>query len=141
MLKMTAEPRRGVATVCFFLCSRCVWHGAQQLARIGHRCSQEKLKKHNTPILPPFLCVCTDLIFFFLPPPQDPAGIFELVEVVGNGTYGQVYKVGWRRSTRPVCCFHWDSSCPPPQKEQACTQRKWRLWLIPLYVATTVGLS
>uniref|UniRef100_A0A8D0EM99 non-specific serine/threonine protein kinase n=1 Tax=Strix occidentalis caurina TaxID=311401 RepID=A0A8D0EM99_STROC len=24
--------------------------------------------------------------------PQDPAGIFELVEVVGNGTYGQVYK-------------------------------------------------
>lgn len=23
---------------------------------------------------------------------QDPAGIFELVEVVGNGTYGQVYK-------------------------------------------------
>lgn len=28
-----------------------------------------------------------------LTPPQDPAGIFELVEVVGNGTYGQVYKV------------------------------------------------
>lgn len=27
-------------------------------------------------------------------PLQDPAGIFELVEVVGNGTYGQVYKVG-----------------------------------------------
>uniref|UniRef100_A0A673AN28 non-specific serine/threonine protein kinase n=1 Tax=Sphaeramia orbicularis TaxID=375764 RepID=A0A673AN28_9TELE len=25
---------------------------------------------------------------------RDPAGIFELVEVVGNGTYGQVYKVG-----------------------------------------------
>uniref|UniRef100_A0A8C8GE41 non-specific serine/threonine protein kinase n=1 Tax=Oncorhynchus tshawytscha TaxID=74940 RepID=A0A8C8GE41_ONCTS len=25
-------------------------------------------------------------------PTQDPAGIFELVEVVGNGTYGQVYK-------------------------------------------------
>ena len=24
---------------------------------------------------------------------QDPAGIFDLVEVVGNGTYGQVYKV------------------------------------------------
>ncbi|XP_034549866.1 mitogen-activated protein kinase kinase kinase kinase 4-like [Notolabrus celidotus] len=23
---------------------------------------------------------------------RDPAGIFELVEVVGNGTYGQVYK-------------------------------------------------
>ena len=24
---------------------------------------------------------------------QDPAGIFDLIEVVGNGTYGQVYKV------------------------------------------------
>lgn len=29
------------------------------------------------------------LYFYF----QDPAGIFELIEVVGNGTYGQVYKV------------------------------------------------
>ena len=29
-----------------------------------------------------------------LPPSlQDPAGIFELIEVVGNGTYGQVHKV------------------------------------------------
>lgn len=27
---------------------------------------------------------------------QDPAGIFELIEVVGNGTYGQVYKVSVR---------------------------------------------
>ena len=26
-------------------------------------------------------------------PPQDPAGIFELIEVIGNGTYGQVHKV------------------------------------------------
>ncbi|KIH68528.1 hypothetical protein ANCDUO_01139 [Ancylostoma duodenale] len=24
---------------------------------------------------------------------KDPAGIFELIEVVGNGTYGQVYKI------------------------------------------------
>uniref|UniRef100_A0A7N6AAZ8 non-specific serine/threonine protein kinase n=1 Tax=Anabas testudineus TaxID=64144 RepID=A0A7N6AAZ8_ANATE len=32
---------------------------------------------------------------------RDPAGIFELVEVVGNGTYGQVYKVGWRRRPWP----------------------------------------
>lgn len=31
---------------------------------------------------------------------QDPAGIFELVEVVGNGTYGQVYKV----SASSLCC-------------------------------------
>ena len=34
------------------------------------------------------VCVCVS---------QDPAGIFELIEVVGNGTYGQVYKVGARR--------------------------------------------
>jgi len=38
---------------------------------------------------------------------QDPAGIFELVEVVGNGTYGQVYKVGWRRSAWPVLFSQW----------------------------------
>ncbi|OWK13999.1 hypothetical protein Celaphus_00000918 [Cervus elaphus hippelaphus] len=42
----------------------------------------------------PELCPCAVLIPHpSLPrPPQDPAGIFELVEVVGNGTYGQVYK-------------------------------------------------
>uniref|UniRef100_A0A8C6UBJ3 non-specific serine/threonine protein kinase n=1 Tax=Neogobius melanostomus TaxID=47308 RepID=A0A8C6UBJ3_9GOBI len=28
----------------------------------------------------------------FVPSKRDPAGIFELVELVGNGTYGQVYK-------------------------------------------------
>jgi len=33
-----------------------------------------------------------NLLFSYFPP-QDPAGIFELVELVGNGTYGQVYKV------------------------------------------------
>ena len=33
---------------------------------------------------------------------QDPAGIFELVEVVGNGTYGQVYKVS-SMMTLPLC--------------------------------------
>lgn len=32
-------------------------------------------------------------VFFFFILFQDPAGIFELIEVVGNGTYGQVYKV------------------------------------------------
>jgi len=26
---------------------------------------------------------------------QEPAGIFELIEVVGNGTYGQVFKVSF----------------------------------------------
>lgn len=41
-------------------------------------------------------CSCAEVLIPHLslpPPPQDPAGIFELVEVVGNGTYGQVYKV------------------------------------------------
>lgn len=45
-----------------------------------------------------FVFTYTESAFSF----QDPAGIFELVEVVGNGTYGQVYKVGWRRSAWPV---------------------------------------
>uniref|UniRef100_A0A8C0FPV7 non-specific serine/threonine protein kinase n=1 Tax=Bubo bubo TaxID=30461 RepID=A0A8C0FPV7_BUBBB len=35
------------------------------------------------------LCCKSCYFFCFL---QDPAGIFELVQVVGNGTYGQVYK-------------------------------------------------
>uniref|UniRef100_A0A3B3D063 non-specific serine/threonine protein kinase n=1 Tax=Oryzias melastigma TaxID=30732 RepID=A0A3B3D063_ORYME len=34
---------------------------------------------------------------------RDPAGIFELVEVVGNGTYGQVYKVSESRLTYDSC--------------------------------------
>jgi hypothetical protein len=37
-----------------------------------------RIRIHNTALK---LCVC-----------QDPAGIFDLIEVVGNGTYGQVYK-------------------------------------------------
>lgn len=39
------------------------------------------------------IIVANLLLFFPIFPPQDPAGIFELVELVGNGTYGQVYKV------------------------------------------------
>lgn len=31
---------------------------------------------------------------------SEPAGIFELVEQIGSGTYGQVYKV--RRKMKPV---------------------------------------
>lgn len=31
---------------------------------------------------------------------QDPEGIFELIEVVGNGTYGQVYKVHYDTFTQ-----------------------------------------
>ena len=45
-------------------------------------------------ISPNLLCVCVCVS-------QDPAGIFELIEVVGNGTYGQVYKVGARRVWAP----------------------------------------
>ena len=45
-----------------------------------------KVSPHNS------LCleICPNLTeITFL---QDPAGIFDLMEVVGNGTYGQVYK-------------------------------------------------
>uniref|UniRef100_A0A673LML3 non-specific serine/threonine protein kinase n=1 Tax=Sinocyclocheilus rhinocerous TaxID=307959 RepID=A0A673LML3_9TELE len=35
---------------------------------------------------------------------RDPAGIFELVEVVGNGTYGQVYKVVLHICTQTNSC-------------------------------------
>ena len=43
-----------------------------------------------TPVSSPlFLVTLTSIICVF----QDPAGIFELIEVVGTGTYGQVHKV------------------------------------------------
>lgn len=46
------------------------------------------------------------LMWFFFLSFQDPAGIFELVELVGNGTYGQVYKV--RTDTS---CLYWPRPC------------------------------
>uniref|UniRef100_A0A1I7X5S2 Protein kinase domain-containing protein n=1 Tax=Heterorhabditis bacteriophora TaxID=37862 RepID=A0A1I7X5S2_HETBA len=36
---------------------------------------------------------------------RDPAGIFELIEVVGNGTYGQVYKVRLYSLKVSLRCF------------------------------------
>ena len=39
---------------------------------------------------------------------QDPAGIFDLIEVIGNGTYGQVYKVRVSPPLPPLP--------PPPQR-------------------------
>lgn len=47
--------------------------------------------------------LCSTSPFF-----QDPAGIFDLIEVVGNGTYGQVYKVSYRNTDNPYgwnICF------------------------------------
>ena len=40
---------------------------------------------------PGALVLCMIILFVWL---QEPHGIFDLIEVVGNGTYGQVYKVG-----------------------------------------------
>lgn len=51
---------------------------------------------------------------------QDPAGIFELVEVVGNGTYGQVYKV----STHLVCV-----TCVSAYSFCACVRLKLRKYM------------
>lgn len=63
---------------CFFLCIFTV-----RLIFLLHRLLSSRPKiiiiKKNPPLF--------SLSF------QDPAGIFELVELVGNGTYGQVYKV------------------------------------------------
>jgi hypothetical protein len=48
------------------------------------------------------------MVFFHF---QDPAGIFELIEVVGNGTYGQVYKV--RNCIFHIIILHcFINSCP-----------------------------
>jgi len=35
---------------------------------------------------------------------KDPSGIFELVEQIGSGTYGQVYKVN-HHSQRAACNY------------------------------------
>ncbi|CAG5932852.1 unnamed protein product [Menidia menidia] len=52
---------------------------------------------------------------------RDPAGIFELVEVVGNGTYGQVYKASPERSTPSISPAGNGRACarasPPPTPE------------------------
>lgn len=46
---------------------------------------------------------------------QEPAGIFELIEVVGNGTYGQVYKASILRissfSFTAVFSRNYDDRC------------------------------
>lgn len=68
-------------------------------------------KRPFSPTAPLYLFIVVLLLNSNPSPPllQDPAGIFELVEVVGNGTYGQVYKVGVGRRL----CFPWhvETSC------------------------------
>lgn len=53
--------------------------------------SNEPDDKHSCESIKKFPLINVCFACFII---QDPAGIFELVEVVGNGTYGQVYKVG-----------------------------------------------
>lgn len=50
---------------------------------------------------------------------QDPAGIFELIEVVGNGTYGQVYKVSVTGNVEFVINF-------PFRKLELCTDSDYK---------------
>lgn len=58
---------------------------------MGHFVYQDINYECSDVCVPPVsvCCMTNECAFAF----QDPAGIFELVEVVGNGTYGQVYKV------------------------------------------------
>jgi len=37
--------------------------------------------------------IILDFILFLKISLKDPSGVFELIEFVGNGTYGQVYKM------------------------------------------------
>ena len=67
------------------------WHGRPANRAQAARTSSEPDGKYYRESITPSPHVC---LFLVLCQQQDPAGIFELVEVVGNGTYGQVYKVG-----------------------------------------------
>uniref|UniRef100_A0A4W4HI88 non-specific serine/threonine protein kinase n=1 Tax=Electrophorus electricus TaxID=8005 RepID=A0A4W4HI88_ELEEL len=52
-------------------------------------------------------CIARSLDNIDLSSLRDPAGIFELVEVVGNGTYGQVYKniISIHINCMYICCL------------------------------------
>lgn len=86
---MTVKLRRGVASVC---CCSFVRAAPQPTGTTAgsppDRAAAGRGDLTGTPA--DRLTNCSVFLSFF----QDPAGIFELVEVVGNGTYGQVYKVG-----------------------------------------------
>ena len=86
------ERRRGwhsPAAACLLSSTR--WHGRPANRAQAARTSSEPDGKYYRESITPSPHVC---LFHVLCQQQDPAGIFELVEVVGNGTYGQVYKVG-----------------------------------------------
>lgn len=63
---------------------------AQQRSLVSDSALLPVTQHHTFSVLFLLPDLVTFFFFFFF---QDPAGIFELVEVVGNGTYGQVYKV------------------------------------------------
>lgn len=60
----------------------CVWRSNSR-----HTTSDIHLVSSSVQFMSSWLTLCLSVSS------QDPAGIFELVELVGNGTYGQVYKV------------------------------------------------
>ncbi|XP_053161157.1 TRAF2 and NCK-interacting protein kinase isoform X8 [Hemicordylus capensis] len=69
-----------------------LWRVEIGRAKRGPAACQAQLESSRSASLLP-LVIC--LMLHFLPSfclHRDPAGIFELVELVGNGTYGQVYK-------------------------------------------------
>lgn len=61
---------------------------------------------------------------------QEPAGIFELIEVVGNGTYGQVYKVSALKKFLLLV-----------SRIAICAQSNLHFLVIALCVATYTGIT
>ncbi|KAF4799953.1 hypothetical protein TURU_049396 [Turdus rufiventris] len=71
---------------------------------------------------------------------RDPAGIFELVEVVGNGTYGQVYKALSRMAMVGVISLGLYGWMVFPTKISSCTRHEKVGWDGTFERAYVVGL-